>query len=152
MTIRDDFEARLRQARKDRDERTKNVIGLIKNKVLMTLKSGGEVEDNDELWLATIAAYAKQVRKAIPEFEKAGDRATEALEEARFELGFCEQFLPSKLDEAATEALVKKLAAEHGIDSPKLMGKLMGLLMKGHRDEIDGALARQVAQRILGGG
>ena len=141
----------MRQARKDRDERTKNVINQLKNKVLTELKSGSGVEDDDELWLRTIAAYAKQVQKAIPEFEKAGERGVEALEEARFELAFCEQFLPSKLDEAGTEALVRTLVAEHGIEGPQHMGKLMGLLMKGHKDEIDGSLARQVAQRVLGG-
>ncbi|MEM9455241.1 MAG: GatB/YqeY domain-containing protein [Myxococcota bacterium] len=149
MAIRDDLEARLRQARKDRDERTKNVINGLKNNVLKVLKSGSGAEDNDELWLDVIAKYAKQVAKAIPEFEKAGERGTEALAEARFELEFCQQFLPSKLDEAATEALVRQLVAEHGIDSPKQMGKLMGLLMKNHKDEVDGGLARQVAQRVL---
>ncbi len=149
MPIRDDLEARHRQARKDRDERTKNVISLIKNKALMELKSGKGVQDDDALWLSVIAAYSKQVRKAIPEFVKAGDRGVQALEEARFEQTFCEQFLPSKLDEAATEALVRRLAADNGIDDAKQMGKLMGLLMKNHRDEIDGALARTVAQRVL---
>lgn len=151
MALRDELETRLRQARRDRDERTRNVINMLKNKVLTELKSGSGVADDDALWLSTIAAYAKQVQKAIPEFEKAGDRGTEALEEARFELAFCEQFLPSKLDEAATEALVRQLVTEHGIDSPKQMGKLMGLLMKGHKDELDGTLARTIAQRVLAG-
>jgi len=148
-TIAQQIEARLRQARKDRDEPTKNVIGMLKNKVLVQLKSGKEVEENDTLWLDTIAAYAKQVKKAIPELEKAGERGADAVAEAQFELSFCEQFLPSKLDEAATEALVRKVASDNGITDPKMMGKLMGLLMKGHKDEIDGQLARQIAQRVL---
>lgn len=151
MPLRDELETRMRQARKDRDERTKNVINAVKNRVLMELKSGSDVEDNDELWLKNLAAYDKQVQKAIPEFEKAGERGAEALEEARFEHEFCAQFLPTKLDEAQTEALIRKLAAEQGIDNPKMMGKLMGLLMKNHRDEIDGGIARTVAQRVLGG-
>ncbi len=149
MAIRDDLEGRLKQARKDRDERTKNLINGLKNKVLMALKSGSGVEDGDELWLDVIAKYAKQVKKAIPEFEKAGERGKDALEEAHFELEYCQQFLPSTLDEAGTEQLVRSLVAEHDISSPKQMGKLMGLLMKGHKDELDGALARQVAQRVL---
>ncbi|MCH9683402.1 MAG: GatB/YqeY domain-containing protein [Deltaproteobacteria bacterium] len=151
MTIREDFEARIRQARKDGDERTKNVINLIKNNVLTQLKSGKGVKDDDALWLSAIAAYAKQVQKSIPEFEKAGERGVEALEEARFERTFCEQFLPTKLDEAATEALVRRLIEEQGIAGPQQMGKLMGVLMKNHRDEVDGALARTIAQRVLAG-
>lgn len=149
MSIREDIEARLRQARKDRDERTKNLLNMLKNKVLTELKSGSGVVEDDALWLQVIAGYAKQVAKAIPEFEKAGERGQEALDEARFELAYCEQFLPSKLDEAQTEALVRRLVSEHGISGPAQMGKLMGLMMKGHKDELDGTLARTVAQRVL---
>lgn len=150
MAIKDEIENRQRQARRDRDERTLNVIGLLKNKVLTELKSGSGATEDDALWRQVLESYAKGVRKAMPEFEKAGDRGKEALDEARFELAFCESFLPSKLDEAGTEALVKKLAAEHGISKKAEIGKLMGVLMKGHKDEIDGALARAVAQRVLG--
>jgi uncharacterized protein len=151
MAIREDIEARLKQARRDRDERTKNVIAMLKNKVLMELKSGSGVQESDTLWLEVLAAYAKQLRKALPELEKAGDRGIEAREETRFELGFCEAFLPQKLDEAGTEALVRKVAAEHGIADPKQLGKLMGILMKEHRETLDGQLARTVASRVLGG-
>ena len=149
MAIREEIDARLRQARKDRDEATRNVIGMLKNKVLSELKSGSGREEDDELWKQVIAAYAKQLKKAIPEFDKAGDRGTEAKAEAEFELGFCEQFLPKKLDEAATEALVRKLATDNDITSPQQMGKLMGLIMKSHKDEVDGGLVRSVATRIL---
>jgi uncharacterized protein len=151
MSIREDLEARLRQARKDRDERTKNLINMLKNKVLTELKSGSGVVESDDLWLAVITNYAKQVTKAIPEFEKAGERGLEALDEARFELAYCQQFLPTKLDEAATETLVRKLVAEHALEGPKQMGKLMGLLMKDHKDQLDGAITKTVAQRVLGG-
>jgi uncharacterized protein len=149
MAIKDEIETRQRQARRDRDERTLNVIGLLKNKVLLELKSGSGATEDDVLWRQVLESYAKGVKKAMPEFEKAGERGVEALDEARFELRFCESFLPSKLDEAGTEALVRKLATEHGITKKAEIGKLMGLLMKGHKDEIDGALARTVAQRVL---
>lgn len=150
MAIRDDIEARMRQARKDRDDPTKNVIGMLKNKALMELKSGSDREDNDALWLEVIAAYAKQLKKALIEFEKAGERGIEAKAEAEFELRFCEQFLPKKLDEAQTEALVRKMIVDASIAGPAQMGKLMGMLMKNHSGEIDGGLARTVATRVLG--
>ena len=150
-TIAEQIDAKLRQARKDRDERAKNVIGMLKNKVLMELKSGKGVTEDDALWQQVIAAYAKQVTKAIPELEKAGERSKDAVEEARYELAFCDQFLPKKLDEAGTEALVRRIATDHGIDDPKLMGKLMGLIMKDHKDEVDGQIVKAVAQRVLSG-
>jgi len=149
MSVRDQIMEKFKQARRDRDDATKNVIAMLRTKVQNELKSGSGREEDDALWKEVVAAYAKQLGKTIVELEKAGERANEALEEARFELAFCQQFLPEKLDEAATEALVRKKIAEAGISSPKEMGKLMGVLMKDHKDEIDGALARQVASKVL---
>ena len=147
--IKAQIEKAFRKARLERDEPTKIVISMIKNKVLMELKSGSGAEDNDELWLTNVAAYAKQVRKTIAELEGLGDKASEALAEARFELEFCQQYLPTKLDAEATEALVRKLAEDNGITSIKQMGRLMGLVMKNHRDEIEGDLARKAAEKVL---
>jgi len=149
MSIRAQIEERLKQARRERDEATKNVIGMLKNKVLIELKAAaGRVED-DALWIECINAYVKQLRKSLVEFDKAGERAAEAKAEALSELAFCEGFLPKKLDEAETEAIIRELAAAHGVADAKQMGKLMGLLMKDHRDTIDGDLARKIMARVL---
>ena len=147
--IKTQIEQAFRKARLERDEPTKTVIGMIKNKVLMQLKSGSGAEDNDALWLEMVTAYAKQTRKTIAELEGLGDKAADALAEARFELEFCARFLPKKLDAEATHALVRKLAEDNGITSKKQMGRLMGLIMKSHRDEVDGDLARQAAEAAL---
>lgn len=149
MTIREQIDTRFKQARRERDDPTKTVIGMLKNKVLMELKSGSERQEDDALWMEVITSYAKQLRKSIAEFEKLGERGAEAKADAEFELGFCDSFLPKKLDEAATETLIRQIVAEQNISSPKQMGKLMGVLMKSHRDEIDGELARTVAQKVL---
>jgi uncharacterized protein YqeY len=146
--IKAQIDAAFRKARLERDEPTKLVIGMLKSKVLLELKPGSGVTD-DELWLRNVAAYAKQVRKTMAELEPLGAQAAEALAEARFELAFCERFLPTKLDAAATDALVRKLAADNGITDKKQMGKLMGLIMKNHKDEVDGDLARAAAESVL---
>lgn len=152
MTVREQIEAKLRQARLSRDEPTKNVIGMLKSKVLLELKSGSGAEETDALWLATIASYVKQLKKTIAEFEKIGDRAKEQLDESRFELGFCEQFLPKKLDEAGTEKIVRDVAAANNITDAKQVGKLVGMVMKSHKDDVDADLLKQVAARVLAGG
>ena len=149
--IKEQIEAKLREARIARDERARNVIGMLKSKVLIEIKSGSGATETDELWLTTIMSYSKQVKKAIPEYEKAGDRGLELIDEAKFEIEFCEQFLPKKLDEAATLAIVREVAAAHGISGPKMIGKLLGLVLKDHKDDIDGDLLRQIAQRELAG-
>jgi uncharacterized protein YqeY len=151
MTIAEQIKASLKQARLGKDERTKNVIGMLKAKLTNELKSGKGLEENDELWLKVLASYAKELGKSMEKYRELGERGAEPLADAQFELDYCQQFLPTKLDEARTEELVKKIAADNGIDDAKQMGKLMGLIMKSHRDEVDGNLVRQVAQRVLGG-
>lgn len=151
MSVKDQIEAKLREARIARDEPTRNVIGMLKSKVLLELKSGRVTEETDALWLDNIKSYVKQLKKSIAEFEKIGDRGDQLLREARFELGFCEQFLPARLDEPATEALVRAAATEAKITDPKQVGRLIGLVMKQHRDEVDADLLKQVATRVLAG-
>lgn len=150
-SIKEQIDAKLKEARINRDEAAKNVIGMLKSKVLLELKSGSGVTETDQLWLDTLSAYAKQVRKSIPELEKAGERGAGLVAEARYELTFCEQFLPKKLDEAATEALVREVVAANNITDAKQIGKLVGLVMKTHKEDVDGDLLRQVAQRVLAG-
>lgn len=152
MTIKERIAAAFKTARLERDEATKGVIGQLKSKMLLELKSAPGVEETDELWLKVLSAYAKEVKKAMQAFEEIGERGEESLEEARFELAFCEGFLPKKLGEEETEALVRKIVTDNGISGAKMMGKVMGLVMKDHRDEVDGDLVRQIAQKVLAEG
>lgn len=152
MSVKDQIEAKLREARIARDEPTRNVIGMLKSKVLLELKSGKAPEENDALWLDNIKSYAKQLKKSIAEFEKLGDRGDQLLNEARFELAFCEQFMPTRLDEPATEALVREAMTANNITDPKQVGKLVGMVMKQHKDDVDADLLKSVATRVLAGG
>ncbi len=147
--IRDQIDTILRQARRGRDAPTLTVVGMLKNKVLTKLKDGSGCEETDELWLQMIASYAKELKKAISAFEAAGERGATLLAENRFELAFCEKFLPTKLDAAATLALVRKVHAESGISDPRQAGRLIGAVMKKHRDQVEAALVKDAVAKVL---
>jgi len=149
MSIKEQIEVAFRKARIERDDATKNIIGMLRNKVLTEMKSGSGVVEDEALWLRNVESYAKMLRKAMVEFEGLGDKAATQIAETRFELDFCERFLPKKLDADATDALVRKLAAESGVTDPKQKGKLIGLIMKGHKDEVEGDLVRQAVDKVL---
>jgi len=149
--IRTQIDAALKQARIDRDEPTRNVIGMLKNKVLTELKSKAGVEETDELWKESIASYAKLLQKSIEQFIAVGEKGDAAKAEAEFELEFCQRFLPKKLDVAGTKALVQEIATAQGITDPKQMGRLMGAVMKDHKDEVDAGLVKAAAQEVLAG-
>lgn len=150
-TIKERIEQAFRKARLARDEPTKNVIGMLRAKVLNELKAGGEVEESDALWTKNLQSYAKQLQKSMAEYEKLGEAGAEHLAEARFELDFCESYLPQKMSAEETEALLRKLAQEQKISDPKQSGRLVGAAMKSHKDTMDGNLAREIAARILQG-
>ena len=80
MPIEQDLDARLKQALRDKDQATLDVVRMIKSKVQerRTAKGfSGEVDD--ALLLDVMAAYRKQLQKAAEEYEKAGERGREAL-------------------------------------------------------------------------
>jgi len=147
--IRDQIDSILHQARRDRDAPTVTVVGMLKTKVLNRLKDGSGTEETDELWLQMIASYAKELKKAIPTFEAAGERGAVLLAENRFELAFCEQFLPKMLDAAATEALVREIHKDSGISDPRQAGRLVGMVMKTHRGKVEAGHVKAAVAKIL---
>ena len=61
-----------------------------------------------------------------------------------------EEFLPRLADEATTRAWVEEAIAASGATSAKELGKVMGALMKAHKGDVDGDLARRIAAERLG--
>ena len=61
------------------------------------------------------------------------------------------EFLPSLADEAQTRAWVEEAIAAAGAEKPGDVGRVMGAIMKAHKGEIDGGLAKQLASELLAG-
>jgi uncharacterized protein YqeY len=108
---------------------------------------GGEVDD--ALVLDVIGAYRKQLQKALAEFEGLGERGAEQAAQLRFEIGFCEGFLPKGMDEAAVRTLVAERVAALGIADPKQVGRLVGDVMKTHKGQVEAADVKRIAEEIL---
>ena len=149
MSIKDEIAAAFKEARKARDDQAKQVITMLRAKMTNELKSGSGAEENDETWLKVLAAYNKELKKSLTAYEDLGDAGKEAADGVKYEMAFCGKYLPSKLDAAATTELVKKIAAEQGLSEKKDMGRLMGAIMKNHKDEVDGDLVRKAAGQVL---
>jgi uncharacterized protein YqeY len=117
----------LKQAMKDQDARTTAVVRMLKTKLMERRTAKGFSGDvDDALVLDVIGAYRKQLQKALVEFEKAGERGAAQAAGLRFELGFCERYLPRRLDEQAVRALVAERVRALGISDPKQVGRLVG--------------------------
>src|SRR5262249_46789808 len=104
----------------------------------------GQVDD--PLIQDVIATYQKQLRKALEEYQAAGDRGAEMRAQLQFEIAFCERFLPKKLDEAAVRKLVKDTIAATQINQA---GRLVGEIMKTHKGQVDAAMVKKIAEEEL---
>ena len=151
MTIKEELNAELKDAMKARDARRRDVIRMIETEVTLARSAPGfKGEVNDALYRKVIAAYAKKMEKAKSEFEVAGDRGAAMVEKLEWEVEYLGRWLPKKLDEESTAALIAAAIAELGVaGDPKASGRVIGQIMKEHKDEVDGALVNRLVAEAL---
>jgi uncharacterized protein len=153
MPLEQQLNDTLKQAMKDKDQPTSDVVRMIKTKIMERRTAKGFTGTVDDALIGdVIAAYRKTLVKALEEFEKLGDKGKEQAEQLRFEIGFCERFLPKQLDDAALRALVKERMAALGVTDPKMFGKLLGDIMKTHKGLVEANDIKRVAEEALKGG
>jgi uncharacterized protein YqeY len=150
MGLEQTLDDALKTAIKDKDLRTADVVRMIKSKLTerRTAKGFAGTVD-DALVLDVVGAYRKQLQKALVEFEKAGERGAAQAAQLRFEIAYCERFLPRGLDEDALRALVGERLAALGITDVKQVGRLVGDVMKSHKGQVEAAEVKRIAESLL---
>lgn len=137
---------------KARDTRTANVIRMLDTRVMerRTAKDfSGEVDDS--LYIDVIAAYQKSMIKAKNEYDALGEKGRASAEELEFEIAFCAQYLPAALGEDEVRELVRKAIAELGATDVKMVGRVVGAVMKEHKGKVEANTIKQIATQELGG-
>jgi len=149
--IHDALRAEYKDAMRKKDQPRVNVIRLIETEISTAKTAPGFTgEVDDALYLQVIASYVKKMTKALKEYEGLGERGVEMAEQLRFEIGYLSRWLPQKLDEAQTRALVTQIIADLGVSGPQAVGRVMGQVMKQHKDEVDGGLVNRLVREALG--
>ena len=115
---------------------------------LVEMKKDGSETLEDGVAVGVLRKLAKQRQESIDAFTQA--QRPERVAEERAELGVIEEFLPRLADEATTRRWVEEAIAASGATSAKELGKVMGALMKAHKGDVDGDLARRLAAEKLG--
>ena len=152
MSLQQELDERLKQALKAKDTRTADVLRMLKTRLSerRTAKGfSGQVDD--ALVVDVIGAYRKQLQKALVEFEKAGERGAAQVAQLRFEIEFCDRYLPKGLDESALRALVRERLGALGITDAKQVGRLVGDVMKTHKGQVEPADVKRIAEELLKG-
>ena len=140
--------AQLKDAMKAKDAPRLAALRNIRAAFLVEMKKDGSETLDDATSIAVLRRLAKQRQESIEAFTQAG--RPERVAEEQAELRVVEEFLPRLADEATTRAWVQEAIAASGAGSARELGKVMGALMKAHKGDVDGDLARRLAAELLG--
>ena len=113
------------------------------------MKEDGSTTLSDEECITILRRLEKQRRESIEAFEAGGRTEQAAAEKAELEIVL--GFLPKQADESTTRSWVEAAIAETGASSAKDVGKVMGAVMKAHKGDVDGNVARRIAAELLAG-
>jgi uncharacterized protein YqeY len=150
MSLEQTLTDMLTRAIRDKDSRVADVVRMLKSRITerRTAKGfSGQVDD--ALVLDVIGAYRKSLQKALPDYEKAGERGQAQAAQLRFEIEFCERFLPRGLDGPALRALVRERLGALGITDPRQVGRLVGDVMKTHKGQVEAGEVKRIAEELL---
>ena len=148
MPINDDISAQMKTAMKARDSARLSTLRGIRAVFLNEMKRDNSDSLGDEVCVQLLRRLEKQRKESIEAFEKGG--RTEQAEAERAELAVIGEFLPSLADEATTREWVETAIAASGASSAGDLGRVMGAVMKEHKGDVDGNLARSLAAELLG--
>lgn len=153
MTIESEIADELKDAMRSKDQPRLDVIRAVKTELGKTTTAPGfEGAVDDDLYRAVIDTFVKKVKKSHAEYVGLGERGEEMANRLAFEVEYLGKWLPQKLDEAETRKLVEETIAAVGASEPGDKGKVMGQLMKNHKDDIDGQLVNSLVTEALTGG
>jgi uncharacterized protein YqeY len=149
MPIVEEVTQQLKAAMKAKDSRRLSVLRSMRTAFLNEMKKDGSDSIDDATCEGLLRRLEKQRKESIEAFSSGGRE--EMADAERAELAVIQEFLPSLADEAQTRTWVQAAIDETGAGGPKETGKVMGALMKAHKGKMDGNLARQIVQEMLGG-
>jgi len=150
MSLEHTLNDTLTKAIREKDARTADIVRMIKSKIgeRRTAKGfSGQVDD--ALVQDVISAYRKSLQKALPDYEKAGERGRAQAEQLKAEIDYLERWLPKGLDDAALRALVKERIAALNVTDAKQVGRLVGDIMKTHKGQVEAGDVKRVAEELL---
>lgn len=153
MTIQEELMAELRDAMKSGDVRRRDAIRQVQTEVA-TAKSqpdfAGDVDD--ALYEKVIGSYVKKMDKSRQEYADLGERGAAMADKLAFEVDYLSRWLPQKLGEEETRALVKEAIDELGVEGDeKAAGRVTGHLMKTRGEDLDGGLVNRLVREELAG-
>ncbi len=152
MSVKSQMRAELVDAMKSGDRPRRDVIRSVEAEIQRKRTApgfSGSGED-DDFYREIIGSYVKKMRKAADEYARLGERGEEMARKLSYEVDYLSRWLPSLLDEKKSRKLVRQAIEHLGVaGDPGARGRVMGHIMKSHRQQVDGGLvSRLVAEEL----
>lgn len=153
MSIADELSAELKDAMLTKDAARRDVIRQVRSELGVAKTAPGfDGDEGDEFHRKVIASYVKKMQKSLTEYEGLGERGAAMADKLRFEVEYLGRWLPTLMDEEATGRLVDEAIASLGVaGDPSAAGRVIGSIMKAHKDEVDGGLVNRLVRERLAG-
>ena len=150
MSIESQLTSRLKDAMRTKNKREIEVVRMVKTQATTAKAAPGFTgETDDSFWIDIIDRYVRQQKRAKREFEKAGEKGAEQVEQLQFEIDYLSQFLPKLKGEEETRKIVRDAIVETGVVDKKMAGKVIGIVMKRRRGELDPETVKKILAEEL---
>lgn len=146
MSLKETLMNDMKQAMKDKDTLTKNVVTMVRAAILQ-IEKDKKIELDDEGVLDVIAKQVKQRKDALEEFKKGGRE--DLVELTQNELSILLKYLPQQLTKEELTVIVKEAVEKLKITEMKEMGKVMGEVMPKVKGRADGKAINEIVKEIL---
>ncbi|HEX6221639.1 MAG TPA: GatB/YqeY domain-containing protein [Acidimicrobiia bacterium] len=154
MTIAEQLADELKDAMKAKDGPRRDVIRQVQTEIAIA-RSQPDFEGpvDDAFYQKVIASYVKKMDKSRAEYSEMGDRGEAMANKLAYEVDYLSRWLPTKLGEDETRALVKETIVELGVGGDeKAAGRVTGHLMRSRGDDLDGGLVNRLVREELHAG
>ena len=138
----------MKEAMKAKDEATLRSVRAIKAAIIIAKTSegaGGVLKEEDEVKM--LQKLVKQRKDSLEIFKQQNREDLAAKEEQ--EIAVISRFLPSQIEGAELEAIIKKIIADTGAASAADMGKVMGAATKLLAGQADGKSISAMVKALL---
>ena len=147
MSIVEDVSLQMKDAMKARDKARLAALRGMRSALLYEMKKDNSDDLKDEVSISVLRRLEKQRGESIEAFDNAG--RGEQADAERAELAVIGKFLPQLADEDTTRKFVEAAIESSGASTAGDLGRVMGAVMKLHKGEVDGNIARKISVELL---
>jgi uncharacterized protein len=146
MGLFEKIDTDLRDAIKSKNEDVLRTLRMVKSDIMYEKTKGSE-DLSEEKVLELVIRASKKRKEAMDEFKKAG--RNDLADKEAVELAIIERYLPKQLNEQEVVDIIDKKIKEMGEVTKKDFGRVMGIMMKELKGQVDGSIVKKLLTQKL---